>query len=203
MCTDNIMICKEMGFFSFQNEIWRFLTVSKPLMTSRVSISEPPCDEYSNAATSHGTSLTEKKENNHKKIEGLMTTNKCPLRTKSAKESRPWGVTAWGAGASYKLHGGGMIMCKETKEKTNSWILQYVGDRRINTLCWISKGISLFSVLSLLFFPRLLKTILDGWNVSEIHSTLQMGRLESRSDDYCLAHPGFFFCPFLCVFFLF
>lgn len=131
-----------------------------------------------------------------------MTTNKCPLRTKSAKESRPWGVTAWGAGASYKLHGGGMIMCKETKEKTNSWILQYVGDRRINTLCWISKGISLFSVLSLLFFPRLLKIILDGWNVSGIHSTLQMGRLESRSDDYCLAHPGvFFFCPFLCVFF--
>lgn len=131
-----------------------------------------------------------------------MTTNKCPLRTKSAKESRPWGVTAWGAGASYKLHGGGMIMCKETKEKTNSWILQYVGDRRINTLCWISKGISLFFCSFAPSPPCLLKIFLDGWNVSGIHSTSQMGRVESRSDDYCLAHPGvFFFCPFLCVFF--
>lgn len=129
-----------------------------------------------------------------------MTTNKCPLRTKSAKESRPWGVTARGAGASYKLHGGGMIMCKQTKEKTNSWILQYVGDRRVNTLCWISKGISLF--LRSFAPPQILKIIVDGWNVSGIHSTLQMGRLESRSDDYCLAHPGFvFFCPFLYVFF--
>lgn len=131
---------------------------------------------------------------------GLMTTNKCPLWTKSATESRPWGVTAWGAGASYKLHGGGMIMCKQTKEKTNSWILQCVGDRRINMLCCVSKGISLF--FCSFRPPHLLKIFLDGWNVSGIHSTLQTGRLESRSNDYCLAHPGLFFFSFS-VFFLF
>lgn len=130
-----------------------------------------------------------------------MTTNKCPLWTKSATESRPWGVTAWGAGASYKLHGGGMIMCKQTKEKTNSWILQCVGDRRINMLCCISKGISLFFCsFRPPHPPHLLKIFLDGWNVSGIHSTLQTGRLESRSNDYCLAHPGLFFFPFLCFF---
>lgn len=39
-------------FFFFLNEIWRFSTVSEPLMTSGVYISEPPCDEYSNAFNS-------------------------------------------------------------------------------------------------------------------------------------------------------
>lgn len=92
-------------------------------------------------------------------------------------------------------------MCKQTKEKTNSWILQCVGDRRINMLCWISKGISLFFSSPPSPSPDLLKIFLDGWNVSGIHSTLQTSRLESRSNDYCLAHPGFFFS--ISVYFLF
>lgn len=42
---------------------------------------------------------------------------------------------------------------------------------------------------------------LGCWNVLGIHSTLQTSRLESGSNDYCLAHPGFFFFFFLLFFF--
>lgn len=115
----------------------------------------------------------------------------------------PWGVTAQGINTLYKLHGRGMIVCKQKKTKTQttgSYVT--VGDRCVNMLCWISKGISFFflffiinSVFSLFFFPQ--KDISrsrywDRWNVLGIHSTLQTSRLESRSDDYCLAHPWVF-----------
>lgn len=75
-----------------------------------------------------------------------------------------------------------------------------VGDRCINMLCWVSKGISLFFFLWFYFiFFSFLKDISrsrywDCWNVLGIHSTLQTSRLESGSNDYCLAHPGFFCC---------
>lgn len=98
-------------------------------------------------------------------------------------------------------------MCKHTKEKDKTTgFYDTVGDRCRNMLCWVSKGISLFLPFYLFFFTRFffLKDIsrsryLDCWNVLGIHSTLQTSRLESGSNDYCLAHPGFFFCFFFFV----
>lgn len=49
-----------------------------------------------------------------------------------------------------KLHDGGMIMCKHTKEKDKR--LESTGDRCINMLCWVSKGISLFCLLFIFFY---------------------------------------------------
>lgn len=65
------------------------------------------------------TSLNKKKtkKTKHNKP-NLMSTNKCPLKTESAKETLPWGVTAQGINALYKLHSRGMIVCKQkTKDK--------------------------------------------------------------------------------------
>lgn len=71
----------------------------------------------------------------------------------------------------------------------------YVGGRCINTLCWDSKGMSFFSSLFFAVFFIYPKDISrscywDRWNVLGIHSTLHTCRLERRSNDYCLAHPG-------------
>lgn len=40
-------------------------------------------------------------------------------------------------------------MCKHTKEKDKQ--LESMGDRCINMLCWVSKGISLFCLLFIFY----------------------------------------------------
>lgn len=134
----------------------------------------------------------------------LMSTNKCPLKTERAKETRPWGVTARGINASHKLHGRGMIVCKQkkTKDKQLDSMLRLVTDV---LTCFVGflKGYHFFSAfLFLSFFLLFFFSIdisrsryWDCWNVLGIHSTLSTSRLESGSNDYCLAHPGFFVLP--------
>lgn len=79
-----------------------------------------------------------------------MSTKKRPLN--SAKETRPWGVTARGEiNTLCKLHGRGMRVCKQTKRKETAGFNVTVGDRCINMLCWVSKGISLFFSFFALF----------------------------------------------------
>lgn len=141
------------------------------------------------STTSHGTSLTKKHKLN------LMSTYKCALKTESTKETRPWGVTAHGINALCKLHGRGMMVCKQkNKRQTTGFNVRLVTDV---LTCFVGflKGYHFF--LFFFSFCSFLKDISrsrywDCWNVLGIHSTLQTSRLESGSNDYCLAHPGFF-----------
>lgn len=118
-------------------------------------------------------------------------------QTESAKETLPWGVTAQGINALYKLHGRGMIVCKQkTKDKQLDSVLRLVTDV---LTCFVGflKGYHYFFSFFFSFFSSFCKDISrsrywDCWNVLGIHSTLQTSRLESGSNDYCLAHPGFF-----------
>lgn len=118
-------------------------------------------------------------------------------QTESVKETLPWGVTAQGINALYKLHGRGMIICKQkTKDKQLYSMLRLVTDV---LTCFVGflKGYHFFSFFKKTFIFTFLKDISrsrywDCWNVLGIHSTLQTSRLESGSNDYRLAHPGFF-----------
>lgn len=109
------------------------------------------------STTSHGTSLKKKRENDRKK-KYLLNYKSNEFKQKSTEETLPWGVTAQGINASRKLHGRGMIVCKQKEnnnkqtKRQNNWIQCYrqTGDRCVNMLCRVSKGISFFS--SLFFF---------------------------------------------------
>lgn len=160
-----------MGFFFFTNEIFLNLTVGAwvvviewlggPLRTSIMS------DEMLNL-NHFSWNIPDNKT--HK----LMSTNKRPLKQKSAKETLPWGVTAQGVNASYKLHGRGMIVCKQkTKDKQLDSMLRLVTD--VST-CFVGflKGYHFFLFLFFaLFFCSFSRSrYWDCWNVLGIHSTL-------------------------------
>lgn len=62
--------------------------------------------------------VPEKKRENDRKKKYLLNYKSNEFKQKSTEETLPWGVTAQGINASRKLHGRGMIVCKQ-KENNN------------------------------------------------------------------------------------
>lgn len=150
---------------------WSLSGLGAPLRTSIMWNS----DEYSNVNLNHVSwnipdkkKKTQTKPNEYKQMSS---------QTESAKETLPWGVTARGINASYKLHGRGMIVCKQkTKDIQLDSMLRLVTD--VST-CFVGflKGYHFFVFFFLLFALFLFKDISrsrywDCWNVLGIHSTL-------------------------------
>lgn len=130
-----------------------------------------------------------KKRKNDRKKKYLLNYKSNEFKQKSTEETLPWGVTAQGINASRKLHGRGMIVCKQKennnkqkkkKDKTTGF---NVTDRLVTDVltCFVGflKGYHFFLVFS--FFFVLFFFVLnnfsksrywDCWNVLGIHSTL-------------------------------
>lgn len=109
-----------MGFSFYKEDLFLLIDLAGgPLRTSLMWNSEQLCDEFSNRNFNHFSwNVPEKKRKNDRKKKYLLNYKSNEFKQKSTKETLPWGVTAQGINASRKLHGRGMIVCKQ-KENNN------------------------------------------------------------------------------------
>lgn len=159
-CTEKLHFVNAMGFdgfFFYKEDLFSLIDLAGgPLRTPIMWNSEQLCDEFSN--WNFQPLLMErpwkKKERTIERKKYLLNYKSNEFKQKSTEETLPWGVTAQGINASRKLHGRGMIVCKQkennnkqtNKKRQNNWIQCYrqTGDRCVNMLCRVSKGISFF-----------------------------------------------------------
>lgn len=219
VCTDRTVACKSDVDFSnmifFVCFVFQMLTAGDALVVSEwLGGPSPPPNDINNrnfpthpvrsilmVIASHGTSLTKKgkRKNNNWRIKMKMSSrNKkrkrnSSLRGDSMRRQRLVKI-ARRRNDHVQTH-------KRKRQTTGVYGWQMYKHAFVGFL----KGYHFFAFY--LFFTHFFSKdisrsrYLGCWNVLGIHSTLQTSRLESGSNDYCLAHPGFFFFFFLLFFF--